>query len=491
MNNNINSVENILPESGIERKQRLLRSFGENDKIYEEFHCTNLEELDEEIIFLDNWKTLRGHGAIWLLKCFLQSFTMVVLCCLLVSSLSILIMYVDLNTVEVCFEVKWDKLPEKLKQVYVTVQVLGGCFLQFFHIGVMIFVFGFKLVDELHLLHLNVVAAFVDSVYHLFFQVYNNYDWKPKRYFLNAIFVSVMLVNSYTLAKYFSIQRARKFILTMQLGVQFMLGSTLMFLTIYVFNPWFVAQGRPEQRIVAAVVPFLGIIIAFFTRLTIQNIQINHPGTTYMLIAGTYIGTSMCYRTIQAQLQETHIFIIICLIQSSMGLVNQVFTLFYKPLFRWLYVKILQGESYTINDPIKTPRSQRLMADVVICNIISETNALIYTNAFVQLYAMQINHKNNENEVLKDFLIRTFSAITIEYVFSVIAIFIFTWFKNIPVLRVWREKWKTFLGVHLFICGSMAIYSTHYLTGLVAGQVREDQSRNNTLSCDLSESVFF
>jgi len=283
-------------------------------------------------------------------------------------------------------------------------------------------------------------------------------------------------------------ERAEKFKLTMQFGVQFILGSTGIFFSVYVFNPWFVTLERFQRTIVAAVIPILGSIITFFTRLTIQNIQINHPGTTYMLIASVYIGTSMFYRTVQAEIQETRIFIIICLIQSSIGLVEHVFTLFYKSLFRWLYVEILKGETYTINDPIKTPRSQRLMADVFICNIISETNALIYTNAFVQLYAIEVGH---ENEVLNDFLLRTFSAVLIVYVFSTIGIFIFTWFKNIPVLRVWQNKWKTFLIVHLFICGSMAIYSTHYLIGPVAGQVEEHQSKNKTLLCDLSESVFF
>jgi len=115
-NNNINSEENLLPESEIERKRRLLRGFDENDNIYEQFHCTNPEEQDEETIFHNNWKTSREPGAIWLFNCFVQSFTIVVLCCLLVSALSVLIMYVDINTADICFKVQWDELPEKVKR---------------------------------------------------------------------------------------------------------------------------------------------------------------------------------------------------------------------------------------------------------------------------------------------------------------------------------------------------------------------------------------
>jgi len=302
-----NNEEIPQPESSIERKQRLLKGFDENDMIYEEFDpSTNLDrafllgendegiifdknwrddafllgENDEGIIFHNNWRDYLPHGAMrWLLKCFFQSFNMVVLCSLFVSALSVIIMYVDINTAEVCFQVQWDNLPEKLIRVRVTMEVIKGWLIQLFHIGVMISVFGLKLVDELRLLHLNVVAAFVDSVYRLLFQVYGNYGWKGKSYILNAIFVAVMTVNSYTLGKHFSIQRARKFKLTMQLGVQFMLGSTLMLYNVYQFGPWFLTLGRFQKTIVAAVVPIFGSIIKLFTCLTIQDIHINHPGT--------------------------------------------------------------------------------------------------------------------------------------------------------------------------------------------------------------------
>jgi len=491
--NNENDEQMLHYECSIEKS---LESFNENDKIFEEFILpTNsyrellLEENYEETTqFHNKWKKYRTpRVASWLLSCFAQSINMVVLGSLLVSALSVLIMYVHINTAEVCFKVQWDKLPEKVKRVRVTVQVIEGFFLQFFHIGVMIFVFGFKLIDKLHLLHLNVVAAFVDSVYRLFFQVYNNYDWKGEPYILNVIFVVVMLVNSYTLAKHFSKKRGRKFILTLQLAVQFMLGSAVIYFNGYFFDTWFIRLERFEQRIVAASVPIIGVIIKLFSRLTIQNIQINHPGTSYMLLACAYIGTSLYYRTIQAEIQKTTFFILLCVIHSTIGLCEKLVISFYQPFSKWFCTEVLKRNGNSIHDPTKTPRSQRLMADIFICNMISDTNAVIYTNAFVQLYALQVGgDKIDKYELLKDFSLRTIVAIIIEYVFSAFGIFIFTWFKNIPIIRVWRKKWKTILALHLFIGGNMVLYSTQYLTIIVAGQYGDNRSKNETLTCDSS-----
>ena len=487
----------LLPKS----KQSLLRGFDDKDSIYEEFDSSTnpdralLLEENNEKIFDPNWKEYRERPVHWLLKCFVQSFNMVVLCSLLVSAVSVIIMFVNINTTEVCFDVQWDNLPEKLKRVRVTVEVVIGWCLQYYHIVVMIFVFGFKLVDELHLLHLNVVAAFTDMAYRLFLQLYDNYGWESKLYILNAIFVGVMLVNSYTLAKHYYNERTRKIILTMQLGVQFILTAAVAYSTFYLFNPWFVKLEMFKRTVVAAVIPIVGVILKVLCRLTIHDIQINHPGTSYMLLAEGYIATSLVYRTIQAQIQKTPVFIILCLIQSVAGFVGQLCILFYRPLLRWLYKKVLKGNRYSISDPTITPRSQRLMADVFICNTISEINALIYTNAFVQLYAMKVGYendgnKNQEDNKLKEFFLRTFTVILIECVFITFRIFIMTWFKNIPVMRVWRKKWKTFLGVSLCISASTVMYITHYLTYIVAGQVGEQLSRNKTLPCDLSKSLF-
>ena len=167
--------------------------------------------------------------------------------------------------------------------------------------------------------------------------------------------------------------------------------------------------------------------------------------------------------------------------------------------YLWFYKKILKKERdyNSFIGSFRTPRTQRLVADLTICNIIHETNALIYTNAFVQLYALQVgvNSKGeilNTHDVVAEFFMRSLSAIMIEYLFTGFGLFVLTWYMNIPVIRVWRRKWKTILAANLFACACLVIYSTHYLIDVVAAQYQKTNlSKNQTMLCDLSKLPFF
>ncbi|XP_066911221.1 uncharacterized protein [Clytia hemisphaerica] len=462
----------------------------------------NLSDEEDKSLNVDfSWRNYRPQGKLrWLATCFLYSFYMVVLCSFLVAAISVGIMFVDINTADACYFTPWHRVPLNVQRVRVSVQVVQGWILQFFHIGVLIFVFGFKLIDQLHLLHLNVIAAFIDSVYRLFFQVYDVYDWPQRMFPLNAIFVCVMIANSYTLAKHFTNQRGRKLIITFQLGSQFMLGAATLFLTFYLLVPWFVKLGPFQQALVAGVSPIFGAINKAISRIVIQNVSnINHPGTSYMLVIAVYAGAALVYRALQAELESSALFLFLCFAHALIGFLERLSVVLRDHFYFWFYKKVLKKERdyNSFVGSFRTPRTQRLVADLTICNIIHETNALIYTNAFVQFYSLQIGIDGQENavdvyDVVSKFFIRSFSAILIEYVFTAFGIFILTWYMNIPVIRVWRKKWKSILAGNLFVCACLVIYSTQYLLVVVADRYQHTiQSKNETMSCDLSNIPFF
>ena len=491
----------LSPEWSYHFKKRALEDFGDNDQIYEEF-CSTSDSVDDELP-LDkkasfNWRKYRPKIFPWLVICILHTFSVVVLCGFLVGMLTTIIMLIDINTANACYKTKWHEVPINVQRVRVLFEVLEGWMLQFLYIILLIFVFGFKLVDKLHLINLNIISAFIDSVYRLCFQIYDIYDWPCLSYPLNALSLSVIITMSYILAGNFTTQVRQRIIITFQLGLQFILGLITLYITVYKLVPWFIRLTLSQQAIVASIMPLCGEIIKAVSRIAIQNISgINHPGTSYILAVGVYAGTTILYRTLQAEIDSLRYFILLSVVHALIGLVEKLSVVLRDHFYIWFYKRILKKQInlYSFVGLFRTPRTQRLIADLVICNVIHEVAALMYTNALIQLYALQVglgsaNTKVDKYEVLGEYLTRISVAVFSEFVITVFGIFILTWYMNIPVVRVWKKEWRNFLKVNLFICSLMAIYITHYMAGVVAGKY-EVPKGNVTHPCHEADLLFF
>ena len=491
----------LLPEWSYHFKKRALEDFGDNDQIYEEF-CSTSESLHDELP-LDNkasfnWRKNRPKIFPWLVICSLHTFSVVVLCGSLVGTLTTIIMFIDINTANACYKTKWSEIPINVQRVHVLSEVLKGWMLQFFYIILLMFVFGFKLVDKLHLINLNIISAFIDSIYRLCFQIYDIYDWPYLSYPLNALSFSVIVTMNYILAGNFTTQVRRKIIITFQLGLPFILGLITLYFTVYKLVPWFIRLTLSQQTIVASIMPLCGEIIKAASRISIQNIsEINHPGTSYILAVGVYAGTTILYRTLQAEIDSLQYFILLSVVHALLGLAEKLSVVLRDHFYIWFYKRILKKEKnlYSFVGLFRTPRTQRLIADLVICNVIHEVTALMYTNALIQLYVLQVgvgsaNTKVDKYEVLGEYLTRISVAVFSEFVITVFGIFILTWYMNIPVVRVWKKEWRNFLKVNLFMCSILAIYITHYMTGVVAGKY-EDPKGNVTHPCHEADLLFF
>ena len=441
----------LSPEWSYHFKKRALEDFGDNDQIYEEF-CSTSDSVDDELP-LDkkasfNWRKYRPKIFPWLVICILHTFSVVVLCGFLVGMLTTIIMLIDINTANACYKTKWHEVPINVQRVRVLFEVLEGWMLQFFYIILLIFVFGFKLVDKLHLINLNIISAFIDSVYRLCFQIYDIYDWPYLSYPLNALSLSVIITMSYILAGNFTTQVRQRIIITFQLGLQFILGLITLYITVYKLVPWFIRLTLSQQAIVASIMPLCGEIIKAVSRIAIQNISgINHPGTSYILAVGVYAGTTILYRTLQAEINSLQYFIFLSVVHALLGLAEKLSVVLRDHFYIWFYKRILKKEKnlYSFVGLFRTPRTQRLIADLVICNVIHEVTALMYTNAFIQLYALQVglgsgNTKINKYKVFEEYFARISVAVFSEFVITVFGIFILTWYMNIPVVRVWKKK---------------------------------------------------
>jgi len=116
----------------------------------------------------------------------------------------------------------------------------------------------------------------------------------------------------------------------------------------------------------------------------------------------------------------------------------------------------------------RTPRRERLAADIVIMSILYESSGIISVSGFLSWYRYFDIRRNSVRELLKTFALSTSVAMGIEWFFTSISIAIETRYQNMPVMAVWRRRWKT----HIVVAIINAVVMTSWLSsGLVVPAV--------------------
>ena len=80
----------------------------------------------------------------------------------------------------------------------------------------------------------------------------------------------------------------------------------------------------------------------------------------------------------------------------------------------------------------------------------------------------------NEYLLFKEIVIRCSIAVGIELVFNVISVKIQEYLYNIPVIGVWRRKWKTVIVVHVIQVSLVVLYFSPYVNSFLL----RDSSKN-------------
>ena len=135
----------------------------------------------------------------------------------------------------------------------------------------------------------------------------------------------------------------------------------------------------------------------------------------------------------------------------------------------------------------QSPRTIRLITDLSISQFIQETTTIITTIAFVKLYPLQPGFRSSgihTSEIVFDFISRCGIAVAIEYFFVLLSLFFLTWFMNIPVIRVWKKKWKTHVLINVFVIVAIMLLSTHYMSPVVFSLYETHHDALNKTKCD-------
>ena len=202
----------------------------------------------------------------------------------------------------------------------------------------------------------------------------------------NALFITSVCAQIYLITKHFSgylWSRKQKLILFFQLVVP---GSFCFFLSILITTliyPLYNAQNKNGKLIIALFAPLLGVFLKVISRISVQRLyNITHPGYSFVLLIPLYCGAAVIFRILQADLGRLQTIALLGVIHGAAEVIERSTMVFIDDLCHQLVVR----RSSSPWGSFRTPRRERLMADITIMSILFESAAIVSVNGFLYLY---------------------------------------------------------------------------------------------------------
>ena len=397
-----NLPENCVPLLQQQDPLEDFKKFDQQDTIFQEYD----PPLGDDSKM--GWKKSRPTKW-WILlwKAMKYVFCIQILAGLAVGFLAIFIMVLELNSADLCYDMRqmnnWTSVPKKIQNIIVTGDVVWSYLVQLWSFLLIFTMFGWQFVKRLNLLSLNLIAAFLDTIYRLYLHLYKIYNASWMIWPLNTLFLIIVLMNSILVAREIansseidSIGKLKKTIkVTAMLSAQFAFGALMAYILIYAIIPLYGRQDDNYRAVIAGAFPLLAVIPKAILRLAAQRIDFLHPGSSYILMSTLYNGTMIVFRIMQAELSNRELFILMSCLHGSLDLLERLTILLRDYMWFFVYKKLKRNpnaEAVFNVDKFRTPRSMRLVADMSIQMILGESTALITAvsiHSDVQLHVQQ------------------------------------------------------------------------------------------------------
>ena len=221
-----------------------------------------------------------------------------------------------------------------------------------------------------------------------------------------------------------------------------------------------------------------------------------HPGSSHVLVSCLYSATAIVFRVMQAELTSFPLFILLGLGHALIDLIErQTITMrdhVWEYLFRCTGLCCCRNAPCRIGK-LRTPRSQRLVADLSIQIILGESTALIMAVGYFQLYKFMYSDSGpsfSDYSLIFDFLKRVATGLIIDLVFNSLSVWLQVYFLNVAVLRVWKTKWKMHALVAFINSSLTMVYFTEYLYPVVRQRHSGNSMARYNFNCSLPFTRF-
>ena len=197
-------------------------------------------------------------------------------------------------------------------------------------------------------------------------------------------------------------------------------------------------------------------------------VNITHPGYSYVLLAPLYFGSAVLFRVLQADLESLQSIAILGVIHGAAEVIERSTMVVIDHIRHTLWKRRSAPWG-----SFRTPRRERLMADVAIMSMLFESTAIVAVNGFLCLYQFIYLQNDCLPNLLQKFAIHTSVPLVIEWFFISVSLAIETRYQNMAVMAVWRRRWKRHILVAIVNAVPVAIWTSANLLLLVHGRFNE------------------
>ena len=266
---------------------------------------------------------------------------------------------------------------------------------------------------------------------------------------LNVVFFISIGVQAYFLTKLFC--HAQPNIRKMSLFLQLTQPACLTFLLGIAISrciyPVYKNQDREGKLFIAVFAPLTVVLLKPISRFCIQRLyNITHPGYSYVLLSPLYCGAAVMFRVLQADLGSLQSI-------ATLGIIHGIAKVIERSTM--VLIDHLLNRLWKLRTPapwgsFRTPRCERLMADIAIMSMQYESAAIVSVNGVLYLYQFIYTENNSHVNLLQSFAINTSVPLAIEWFFNSLSLAIETRYQNMPVMAVWIRQWKRHILVAIF-----------------------------------------
>ena len=223
----------------------------------------------------------------------------------------------------------------------------------------------------------------------------------------------------------------------------------LMMITGVLMSDWlynvYLRQNNKGRLAIALFAPLSGLALKIVSRICAQRLwNITHPGYSYVLLAPCFYGTAIIFRILQADLEDLKSIIILGIIHGAAEVVERSAMVVIDHI---CHVVCKRKPAPWGN--FRTPRRERLMADIAIMSMLYESTAIVSVNGFIYLYQFVYVENSSALELLQLFAVYTSVQLVIEWFFTSMSLAIETRYQNMAVMAIWRQRWKR----HVLVAG--------------------------------------
>ena len=442
----------------------------------EENEETQEDQQDEDKAMA--WKRLRPSALRTVCKSMYIGALISLLTATIIGSVYMLIIYLSFKTINNCEFYPKTSIPDKVQWIRSISAVISCAFLHTWFFACTFFLFRpYQLMGVKRKLFLVAcLTYFLETCYRVALQALGISHSKLsslQKIPLNVLFVIGACLQMYLVTNHFRVGQTRRQKVTLFLQITVPPCSIVIVAICvpYIIYPAYNEQSKDSKMplLIAFFAPLIGVVLKVISRIFVQRLwNITHPGYSYVLLAPLYCTSAIMFRVLQADLGSLQSIAVLGIIHGAAEVIERSTMVVIDHICHvmWKRTSAPWGS-------FRTPRRERLMADIAIMSILYESTAIVSVNGFLYLYQFIYLDNDSLLTLLQSFTITTSVQLVIEWFFTGLSLAIETRYQNMAVMAVWRRRWKRHILVAIVNVVPLAMWSSKNLLEIVHGRFKE------------------